>query len=119
MVARRQADRPVLITDAQRSQAEQLRSRQNRYVAMMLIRAAVVIIGAVLVGIRAPMLWLWLPLCGLCMILIPWLAVILANDRAPKEQYRLANRRHRQHRDESAPQALPTKAPGRTIEHDD
>ena len=118
-MARRQTDRPVLITDARRSQSEQLRSRQTRYVAMMLIRAAIVIVGAVLVGARAPLLWLWLPLCGLCMILIPWLAVILANDRAPKEQYRLANKLQRQHRDDAPPRALPAEPPGRTIEHED
>lgn len=118
-MVRRQPDRPILITDAQRSQSEQLRSRQTRYVLMMLIRAGIVIVGAVLVGVRAPMLWLWLPLCGLGMILIPWLAVILANDRPPKEKYRLANRLHGRHRDETPPRALPTQAPGRTIEHGD
>jgi hypothetical protein len=117
-VVRRQADRPILITDAQRSQAEQLRGRQHRYVAMMLIRAAIVVIAAVLVGNGAPLLWLWLPLCGVSMAVIPWLAVILANDRAPKEQYRLANRFHRTHRDET-PRALPAPATDRTIEHRD
>ncbi|HEY2950267.1 MAG TPA: DUF3099 domain-containing protein [Micromonosporaceae bacterium] len=117
-MVRRQADRPILITDAQRSQAEQLRSRQRRYVVMMLFRAGVVVLAAVLVGTGVPMLGLWLPLCGVCMILIPWLAVILANDRAPKEKYRLANRFHRTHRDDT-PRALPAPAGDRTIEHRD
>jgi hypothetical protein len=118
-VNRRQADRPILITDAQRSQSEQLRRRQTRYVLMMLVRAAIVIIGAVLVGTRVPLLWLWLPLCGACMILIPWLAVILANDRPPKERYRLANRLHRPHGDAADPRALPIRFTDRTIDHDE
>jgi hypothetical protein len=98
---------PVLITDAERSLDDQLRSRQIRYVLMMLIRAVCLVAAAVLVGTNAPLLWLWVPLCVVGMILIPWLAVILANDRPPKEQHRLANRLHRGERPEPAPRGLP------------
>ena len=81
--------RPVVITDAERSQAEQLRIRQIRYASMMGIRVVCLIIAGVLVSVRAPMLWLWIPLCVVGMVLLPWMAVIIANDRLPKEQHRL------------------------------
>jgi hypothetical protein len=76
----------VVITDAERSQDDQLRKRQIRYLIMMLIRALCLILAAVLVSVRAPLLPLWLTLCVAAMILLPWLAVLLANDRPPKSR---------------------------------
>lgn len=114
-MAKRRSERPILITDAARSQDDQLRSRQRRYLLMMTIRAACLVIGAVLVGTRAPLLWLWLPLCLLGMVLIPWLAVILANDRPPQDKHRRRAHAHPTPT-ETAPQALPTQ---RTIDADD
>lgn len=113
---KRKAGRPILITGAERSQAEQLRSRQVRYVLMMSIRGVCLLVAAILVGVKAPLLWLWLPLCLLGMVLIPWLAVILANDRPPKEQYRF---RHKPtEADEIPRQALPSTPPPKTIDAD-
>jgi Protein of unknown function (DUF3099) len=112
-----QANRPILITDAARSQDDQLRSREVRYIVMMSIRAICLVVGAVLVAADAPLLWLWLPLCALGMVLIPWLAVLLANDRPPKPEHRLAARF--QHRPEPlAPtRSLPAEAaPHRVID---
>ncbi|MFJ8577713.1 DUF3099 domain-containing protein [Micromonospora sp. NPDC093277] len=106
---KRQAYQPILITDASRSQDDQLNSRQKRYVLMMGIRVACLVAGAILVGAKAPLLWLWLPLCGIGMVFIPWLAVLLANDRPPKEQHRLANKFHPRGHDEAPPKALPTE----------
>jgi hypothetical protein len=80
--------RPILITDAQRSQEEQVRSRELRYLAMMSVRVACLVLAAALVSVEAPLLWLWLPLCAVGMIVVPWLAVVLANDRPPKERHR-------------------------------
>ena len=80
--------RPILITDAQRSQEEQVRSRELRYLLMMSVRVACLVLAAVLVSVEAPLLWLWLPLCAAGMIIIPWLAVVLANDRPPKDRHR-------------------------------
>jgi Flp pilus assembly protein TadB len=97
---------PALITDAERSPDDQLRTRQIRYVVMMSIRAVCLVVAAVLVGTNAPMLWLWVPLCVVGMVLLPWLAVIIANDRPPKERCRLSNRLHRTDRQ---PQALPSQ----------
>jgi predicted tellurium resistance membrane protein TerC len=105
-MVKRQAYQPILITDASRSQDDQLTSRQRRYVLMMGIRVLCIIVGAILVGANAPLLWLWLPLCGVGMVLIPWLAVLLANDRPPKEQHRLANRFHRRQQDDTPPMSL-------------
>nr|WP_201749125.1 DUF3099 domain-containing protein [Micromonospora acroterricola] len=105
-MVKRQAYQPILITDASRSQNDQLTSRQRRYVLMMGIRVACIVAGAILVGAQAPLLWLWLPLCALGMVLIPWLAVLLANDRPPKEEHRLANRFHHRHTDDTPPMSL-------------
>ena len=106
---KRQAHRPIVITDASRSQDDQLRTRQVRYVVMMSIRVVCLIVGAVLASYQVPLLWLWLPLCGLGMILIPWLAVLLANDRPPKEQHRLATRLHHRQGDRTPPRSLPAE----------
>jgi uncharacterized membrane protein YfcA len=75
-----------LITDAARSQNDQLRSRQKRYVFMMAGRVGCLILGAVLVSIKPPLLPLWLSLCALGMVLLPWAAVLIANDRPPKDK---------------------------------
>ncbi len=114
---------PALITDAERSPDDQLRSRQVRYLVMMSIRALCLVVAAVLVGTNAPLLWLWVPLCVVGMVLLPWLAVIVANDRPPKEKYRISRRLHRAHVPDRGPQALPTqpvepaeRPAGRTID---
>jgi len=103
-----------LITDAAYSQDHQLHSRQVRYLTMMGIRAACLIIGAILVSVEAPLLWLWLPLCAVGMVLVPWLAVLIANDRPPRENHRWWRRWRRR-----MPVALspaPHERPVRTID---
>lgn len=77
---------PVLITDAARSQDDQFRSRQIRYVTMMGVRAACVILGAVLVSVHPPLLALWLVLCAAGMVFLPWAAVLIANDRPARSK---------------------------------
>jgi hypothetical protein len=79
---------PVLITDAARSQSEEFRSRQIRYVTMMGMRAGCLILGGILISVNAPLLPVWLTLCVLGMIFLPWAAVLIANDRAPKKKVR-------------------------------
>jgi hypothetical protein len=97
----------VVITNAEPSQDDQLRSRKIRYLIMMSIRALSLILAAVLVSLHVPLLPLWLVLCVTAMILLPWLAVIMANDRPPKEQYRLSHRLHGLGRvEESPPNAI-------------
>ena len=85
----------MLITDAARSQGDQLRSREIRYVTMMSLRAVCLIIGAILVGVRPPLLPVWLVMCAAGMVLLPWMAVIIANDRpARSKAERAASRQH-------------------------
>lgn len=115
---KRPAHRPILITDASRSQHDQLRGRQVRYVAMMSVRAGCLILGAVLIGLRPPLLGLWLSLCAAGMVILPWLAVLIANDRPPKDEHRLATKLHRQRTGDPEPRALPTEAPPRVIDAD-
>ena len=81
---KKQQEQPVLITNAARSPADQYRSRQIRYVSMMAARAGCLILGAVLVSVRPPLLPLWLALCAAGMVFLPWAAVLIANDRPPK-----------------------------------
>jgi arginine exporter protein ArgO len=77
---------PILITDAARSQDDQFRSRQIRYVTMMGLRAVCLILGAVLISVRPPLLPLWLILCAAGMVFLPWAAVLIANDRPARSK---------------------------------
>ena len=102
---KKQPERAVLITDAARSQSDQLRSRQIRYVTMMAMRAGCLILGAVLISARPPLLPVWLTLCAAGMVFLPWAAVLIANDRPPKTR---AER-----------QATPTQATPRALDQHD
>jgi Flp pilus assembly protein TadB len=102
--------RPMRITDAAPSQAEQLRYREVRYVLMMGVRALCLIMVVVLVSLHVPLLWLWVPILAIGMVVIPWLAVILANDRAPKSRYRVPQR-------PEMPQRALTADPGEEPRH--
>ncbi len=105
---------PILITDAEESQEDELKRRERRYIAMMLLRAACVILAVVLVMLRVPLLGLWVTLCGLGMVLLPWFAVILANDRPPKDEHRL--KRYRSNTQQS--NSLPSQPSGKVIDGD-
>ena len=83
---KKQPERPVLITDAARSQDEQFRSRQIRYVTMMGLRAACLITGAILISAHPPLLPVWLIMCALGMVILPWAAVLIANDRPARSK---------------------------------
>lgn len=115
---KRKAERPVVITDAPRSPDDELRSRQIRYLIMMSIRAVCLILAAILVSLRVPLLPVWLVLCVIAMVLLPWLAVILANDGPPKDQYRLPSRR-RSARVEAQPNAISPAREPTVIDSDD
>ncbi|MCU7731208.1 DUF3099 domain-containing protein [Actinoplanes sp. KI2] len=83
---KKQPERPVLITDAARSQDEQFRSRQIRYVTMMGLRAGCLIAGAILISANPPLLPVWLVICALGMVILPWAAVLIANDRPARSK---------------------------------
>ena len=110
----KRGEQPVLITDAPRSPDQELRDRERRYLAMMGLRILCLLLAAVLAGVGAPMLWLWLPLCGVGMVLLPWLAVIIANDGPAKDRQHL--KRYQKNVDASPANALPAQATPRTID---
>jgi hypothetical protein len=101
----RRSRKPELITDAPPSPEAELRSREVRYVIMMGLRAVCVIAGAVLVMTRPPLLGLWLVICVVAAVVLPWAAVLLANDKAPRPEHTLRNRVH-----PPAPAAPPQRA---------
>ncbi len=79
-------NQPVLITDAAEDPEREIRRREIRYVAMMLTRALCLIAGAYFVVQKPPLWGVWASLCVVGMVLLPWLAVILANDRPPRKR---------------------------------
>ncbi|HEY9482476.1 MAG TPA: DUF3099 domain-containing protein [Micromonosporaceae bacterium] len=84
----RRSSRPTRITDAAPSRGEQLRHRELRYVTMMSLRVVCLVLIVILVSAHAPLVWLWVPVLLFGMFIVPWLAVILANDRPPKRANR-------------------------------
>lgn len=71
---------PVLITDAAMSYEEELAARKNRYKVMMGLRIPLMVLAAVFYQIP----WLAVTLLVLS-IPLPWMAVLIANDRPPKK----------------------------------
>ena len=72
-------DTPVLITEAAVPYDDQLRSRQRKYALMMALRIPFLIAAAASYRIW----WLALLLVALS-IPLPWMAVLIANDRPPR-----------------------------------
>lgn len=83
----------TLITTAEMSPEEERHVRTVRYVWMMSVRAFLVLLCGVLLMLRVPWIWLWLPLVLIGMVAIPWLAVSMANDRLPRKRSRFAPHR--------------------------
>jgi hypothetical protein len=75
---------PVLITEARRSLDDDFNSRRKKYLIMMLTRALCIIGAASTFQISG---WLAAAFVVAALIL-PWVAVLIANDRAPKEAVR-------------------------------
>lgn len=100
-------DRPVLITDAPENLDDEFDRRRKRYALMMAGRALCVIAAAVTYQFS------WILAIALVVggTVVPWCAVIIANDRPPKK----ARRTMRRHVSAPEERALP---PGtqRTIE---
>jgi Protein of unknown function (DUF3099) len=69
---------PVLITDAARSYQDELAARKRRYAIMMSMRVPCMVLAAVFYQIP----WLAVGLLVLS-IPLPWMAVLIANDRLP------------------------------------
>ena len=73
-------DEPVLITAAEPSLADQHAARKKRYAITMGIRAVAITLAAVF---YQSALWLAIAFAVLGIVL-PWIAVLMANDRPPK-----------------------------------
>jgi Flp pilus assembly protein TadB len=73
---------PVLITEAEPSQAEQHDARKRRYVITMGIRMVSLIAAAMTYQVSV---WLMAVFAVLGTVL-PWFAVVMANDRPPKKR---------------------------------
>jgi hypothetical protein len=81
---RQRRDEPVLITEAEPSLDDQYHARRRKYALMMGIRAVCLVLAAVFY--RVP--WA-LPLLVAAAVALPWMAVLIANDRPPKKAFRL------------------------------
>jgi Protein of unknown function (DUF3099) len=110
--------RPVVITSAEPSPTEERRSREIRYLLMMGVRALCLVAAAVLISVRPPLMGLWLAVCGIGMVLLPWLAVIIANNGPVKAEHRLIGRPRRSEPPPPA-NALPSATPPRVIDADE
>jgi hypothetical protein len=99
-------DRPALITTAPQSPDDEYDRRRKRYAIMMAIRAACVLAAAL--TYRYSIIVALLCLVGGAVI--PWCAVILANDRPPKR------RAQRLGQVENTERQLPAPPPDRTID---
>ncbi|WP_209305454.1 DUF3099 domain-containing protein [Blastococcus sp. CT_GayMR20] len=72
---------PVLITEAQPSMAQQHAARKKRYAITMGIRIVFIVLAAAFYQI----VWLMLIFAVLGTVL-PWIAVVMANDGPPKKR---------------------------------
>jgi hypothetical protein len=77
-------DRPVLITEARRSGDDEFDHRRRRYLLMMGLRALCIIGAASTFQFSG-----WLAAAFVVgALVLPWTAVLIANDRPPKEAVR-------------------------------
>lgn len=80
---------PVLITEAARSYQEQFNARRRKYAIMMSLRVPLLIAAAFVFKVW----WLALILILLSVVL-PWMAVLIANDRPARKAERVSRFRH-------------------------
>ncbi|WP_460869286.1 DUF3099 domain-containing protein [Rhodococcus aerolatus] len=75
------AARPVLITGAQRSYDEEHRARVKKYSILMAFRIPALVLAAIVYSETGT--W-WIPLLiVLASVPLPWMAVLIANDKEP------------------------------------
>jgi Flp pilus assembly protein TadB len=107
-VRRSHADEPVLITTAPENSDDEFDRRRAKYAILMTLRALCVIAAATTYRVS---IWLALAFVVGGMVL-PWCAVIIANDRPAKKKAERVTYRH----DLSAERALPPGDDGRTVD---
>ena len=72
---------PVLITEAEISVADQHAARKKRYAITMAVRGVCVVLAAVFYQT----VWL-MAIFAVLGTVLPWIAVVMANDRPPKRK---------------------------------
>ncbi len=82
-------DTPVLITEAQPSHDDEQAVRRRKYAIMMSLRIPCLIIAVWVY----PIWWLSLSILALS-IPLPWMAVLVANDRPPRRSENVNRYRH-------------------------
>ncbi|WP_338892654.1 DUF3099 domain-containing protein [Rhodococcus sovatensis] len=78
------ARHPALITEAQTSVEEQHRARVKKYMFIMSFRIPALVLAAVSYSIWANP-WIAMAIVGVS-IPLPWMAVLIANDRPPRSK---------------------------------
>jgi Flp pilus assembly protein TadB len=82
--SRHPAERPILITEAPVNADEEFEHRRKRYLLMMTLRAVCIIGAASTFSISG---WIAAAFVAAALVL-PWTAVLIANDRPPKQELR-------------------------------
>lgn len=72
---------PILITEAARPYEEQLAARKRKYLTAMLVRFPCLVVA----GLVHETWWLAVGIL-LLSVPLPWIAVLVANDRPPREK---------------------------------
>jgi hypothetical protein len=101
---RQRRPEPVLITEADISVAEQHAARKKRYAITMGMRIVFIVLAAVFYKI----VWLML-LFAILGTVLPWIAVVMANDRPPKKKLQV-------NRYEARPDRVLESRPSRVID---
>ncbi|WP_072801994.1 DUF3099 domain-containing protein [Rhodococcoides yunnanense] len=78
------ARNPALITEAQNSIEEQHRARVRKYMFIMSFRIPALVLAAISYGVWANP-WIAMAIVG-ASIPLPWMAVLIANDRPPRSK---------------------------------
>ena len=95
---------PVLITEARTSQLDEHAARKKRYAITMAVRGVCLLLAAVFYQV----VWLMLIFAVLGTVL-PWIAVIMANDRPPIKRQKV-------NRYDARPDRVLESRPARIIE---
>ncbi len=82
-------DTPVLITEAAPSYDEEYSARKRKYLTMMLLRLPCLILA----GVFHDTWWLALGFV-LLSVPLPWIAVLIANDRPPRKAEQVSRYEH-------------------------
>lgn len=94
---------PVLITEAAPSHDDQQAARKRKYIIMMLMRIPCLILA----GVFVQSVWWLAMIFALLSIPLPWIAVLIANDRPARK----AEHPHWFHRRTTVPELEPKDHP--------